>query len=242
MLCSQFGVLDELVTLIASPCGRLTLDMMHCPFFLMTYTLPDSIYYLGYDLIYKANWARGYTYNSRGDLGPGFYAGFRSSKLSVVYAGDTDARKSEARDAVLGFSRTREILGGELIFGSSTSPKALSELEHVRCRFRYHTSPHNLGLQQFRLQIFGCQEAGPHSEEQSGTSLRSYRSDSSFTRVPSVYSQGRHFSDNEARKGLTIRAVSEIEEVSSCFIFAFRFAKTDIWHHSLVCIIHRIPD
>lgn len=39
------------------------------------------------------------------------------------------------------------------------SALAPSDLDHKQCRYRYETSPHVLGIQQFRLQIFECKDA-----------------------------------------------------------------------------------
>jgi hypothetical protein len=213
--------------------------MVHCPFFVMKYTLPASIYYRGSDPAYFS--VPGYTWVTTGDMGDGFYANFRHATFSMAYAGDADGLKPTAHDAALGFSRTRETFAGDLIFGSSTSALALSELDHVRCRFRYHTSPHKLGLQQFRLQTFGCQKAGPHRAAQSGQSLRSNPFTSPFTRVSAASSPGQQLDIEKAPKKVAIRAVSNIEEVSSHIIPAlYLFAKEFDRLKSLACFVHRI--
>ena len=51
--------------------ARLEIDIRKCGYYYMTYTLPERVYYFGYDPIFKANWAPGYTYISGGHLGPG---------------------------------------------------------------------------------------------------------------------------------------------------------------------------
>ena len=208
--------------------------MVHCPFFVMKYTLPASIYYRGSDPAYYS--VPGYTWVTTGDMGAGFYAKFRHATFSMAYAGDADGLKPTAHDAALGFSRTRETFAGDLIFGSSTSALALSELDHVRCRFRYHTSPHILGLQQFRLQTFGCQKAGPHRAVQSGQSLRSDPFTSPFTRVSSAPSPGQQLDIEEAPKRVAIRAASNIEEVSSHSIPALSLCKK-VCSTELTCLL-----
>lgn len=143
--------------------AHLSMDIAQCPFFLMTYTLPESIYYLGFDTVFKADWVKGYTYRSAGELGPGFYADMgRSSTFQSVYAGDADNTATTVENPILGFSRTRETMAGYLRMGTSlTSACAPSYLGHIQCQFRYQTCAHAFGLQQYQLQIFACEEAEP---------------------------------------------------------------------------------
>jgi len=140
--------------------AHLSLDITQCPFLLMTYTLPESIYYLGFDPVFKPDWAKGYTYRSVGELGPGFYADMgRSASWQSTYA---DNMATTVENPILGFSRTRETMAGYVRMGTSlTSACAPSYLDHIQCRFRYQTSAHALGLQQYQLQIFACEEAEP---------------------------------------------------------------------------------
>lgn len=99
--------------------ARLQLDIK-CPFFLITYTLPEEVYYLGFDLVFKSNWARGYTYKSDGEMGPGFYADVgRFATWHSAYAGAADSKATVAKNPVAGFSRTREIMAGYLRIGTS---------------------------------------------------------------------------------------------------------------------------
>ena len=100
--------------------ARLQMDITKCPFALITYTLPESVFYLGFDTVFKANWARGYTYKSDGEMGPGFYADVgRRVTWQSAYAGDADNRANIAKNPILGFSRTRETMTGYLRIGTS---------------------------------------------------------------------------------------------------------------------------
>ena len=74
------------------------MDIIKCPFFLITYTLPEEVYYLGFDPVFKANWARGYTYKSDGEIGPGFYADIgRFATWHSAYAGAAAAERGDCR-------------------------------------------------------------------------------------------------------------------------------------------------
>jgi hypothetical protein len=115
---------------------RVKLEIDQCPLISMTYTLPQSL-------------------RSLSKFG-------ENITFPAAYGGDADDLTSTARDAVLGFSRTREVLGGVMKFGSSLrSALAPSNLSQVQCKYRYETSAHALGLQQFRLQLFECLPAEP---------------------------------------------------------------------------------